>query len=140
MQKRIISVKEKIIISVVSMCCTVTGSYVLSETIFLTNDAKIARIERKLDEVETNLKLTRETRFKDFYTQLMEKRRTGLITDSQLDEGPQDFNIKESRYIFDLAEEMADQAKLSQGAKSLLIMNRASKNMEEAMKKIKSRR
>jgi hypothetical protein len=140
MQKRIISVKEKIIISVISVCCTVTGSYILSETIFLTDDVKIARIERKLDEIETNRKSTRETRFKDFYTQLMEKRRAGLITDSQLDESSQDFNIKESRYISDLAEEMADQANISSGAKFSFLMNRASKTIEEAMKEIKSRR
>jgi hypothetical protein len=68
MQKRIISVKEKIIISVISMCCTVTGSYILSETIFLTDDVKIARIERKLDEIETNRKSTSEARFNDLYT------------------------------------------------------------------------
>jgi hypothetical protein len=139
MQKRVISVKEKIIISVISVCCTVTGSYVLSETIFLADDVKIARIERKLDEIETNLKSTRESRFNDLNTQLTEKMKAGLITYSQLDDGFRDFNIKESHYVLDLAEEMADQANLSQGAKSLLIMKRASKNIEEAVKEMKSR-
>jgi hypothetical protein len=140
MQKRIISVKEKIIISVISVCCTVTGSYVLSETIFLTDDVKIARIERKLDEIETNRKSTSEARFNDLYTQLTEKRKAGLITYSQLDDSLDDFGRKEARYVSDLAEEMADQANLSSpSAKSVFIMDRAAKNLEKVARELKSR-
>jgi hypothetical protein len=140
MQKRITGVKEKIIISVIAVCCTIAGGYILSETIFLTDDVKISRIERKLDEVEKNLESTSKARFNDLYTQLEEKRKAGLITYSQLDDSLRDFNIKESRYVSDLAEEMADQANLSSpSAKSVFLMDRAAKNLEKVARELKSR-
>jgi hypothetical protein len=47
---------------------------------------------------------------------------------------------KESRYVSDLAEEMADQANLSSpSAKSVFLMDRAAKNLEKVARELKSR-